>query len=399
MLNILNKNKTYLVAVSMGPDSMALLNMLERLNYKIIIAHVNYHHRKESDSEEKALKDYAYSHNLKLEIHHAHYQKGNFEAWARDERYAFFRKLVDKYHLEGCIVGHHLDDLLETYLFQIKRKSLVSYYGLKPISEIKGIKIFRPLLRFRKSELELYCKENCLPYFYDITNFDLSLSRNKIRHEIISKLDYYQIKALQEEVKIKNLELDKMYHKINHLLKDQISLKEFNLLSEEEKMRLLFKIANQVDESIILSNRRMHEIISYLEDYQGNKVIKLNEDVYFLKEYDCLKIVKKNMYNYCVTVDLPSVIENQFIRFDLKTNPQRFYIKDDSYPLTIMNVEKSDIIKIGNIHKNVSRILIDGKIPYLKRLYWPKIVDKNKNIIFVPRYSEDENGLFIVKDQ
>ena len=77
----------------------------------------------------------------------------------------------------------------------------------------------------------------------------------------------------------------------------------------------------------------------------------------------------------------------------------RAVIKKDSYPLIIRNVEKDRKIKIGSINKSVSRLLIDEKVPYLKRLYWPEIVNNKGEIIFVPRKSQDEKKLYIVKDK
>ena len=67
------------------------------------------------------------------------------------------------------------------------------------------------------------------------------------------------------------------------------------------------------------------------------------------------------------------------------------------FQLTIKIVDKNQKIKIVNIHKNINRLLIDEKIPYLKRLYWPRIVNNKNEIIFIPRKDFDEDNLFIVK--
>ena len=50
------------------------------------------------------------------------------------------------------------------------------------------------------------------------------------------------------------------------------------------------------------------------------------------------------------------------------------------------------------MYKKVNRLLIDAKIPYTKRLYWPEIVNNKGEVIFIPRTCEDENGLFVVKE-
>ena len=88
----LDKSKKYVVACSFGPDSMALLDMMIKENYDLVVAHVNYHKRKESDFEQSSLIEYCKKHGVhccvldKRDLKHA----GNFQEWARRFRYQFF---------------------------------------------------------------------------------------------------------------------------------------------------------------------------------------------------------------------------------------------------------------------------------------------------------------------
>ena len=109
-----NKDKLYLIALSGGPDSMALLNMLYQEKFSLIACFVNYHHRNNVDEEQEMVINYVKKLNYKLEIKDCFYQEkdGNFENWARIERYMFFKEMLNKYHAEGCFVGHHQDDLI-----------------------------------------------------------------------------------------------------------------------------------------------------------------------------------------------------------------------------------------------------------------------------------------------
>ena len=153
---------------------MALMDVLRKQKYCFEIAHVNYHHREEALSEQKMIEEYSLKYSLKLHIKHAYFEQGNFEDWAREERYTFFKEICEKERLDGCIVGHHQDDLLETYLLQLKR-GFVEYYGLKDVAIIKNINIYRPLLKYRKKDLEEYCINEKIPYSFDVTNNDCSL--------------------------------------------------------------------------------------------------------------------------------------------------------------------------------------------------------------------------------
>lgn len=131
-LNI-DKNKTYLLACSYGPDSMALLDKLIKEHFKIVVCHVNYHKRDISDFEEESLRKYCLDHNILIEILDTSSLKvvGNFQAWARDVRYEFFNTCYKKYDAAGLFVAHQQDDLIETYILQKNRNNYVNYFGIQ----------------------------------------------------------------------------------------------------------------------------------------------------------------------------------------------------------------------------------------------------------------------------
>lgn len=392
-----NKDKLYLIALSGGPDSMALLDMLYQEKYSLIVCFVNYHHRNNVEEEQEMVVNYVKKLNYKLEIKNCFYQEkdGNFENWARIERYIFFKEMVNKYHADGCFVGHHQDDLIETYLLQ-KQRGYVSYYGLKHINNIKDVKIIRPLLDYKKIDLLNYCKENKIPFSIDYTNDDINLKRNYLRKNIINNLNDNERKDILKKINLENQRINQINQKIDTFIDgNEINLDNINELNEEEFSRLIFKFVNNYIE-LELSINRLKEIKNQLKK-NGNVIIDLNDEYKLIKEYNKLSIINNLKYHYLIRVEKPTIIENEFIYFDLLTNPNKFYIKKDSYPLTITIVDKNKKIKIGKIHKNINRLLIDEKIPYLKRLYWPMIVNNKNEIIFIPRKDFDEDNLFIVK--
>ena len=148
----LNKDSKIVIGVSTGPDSMCLLNILlnlqEKLKFKIIVAHVNHKKRVESDEEEQFLEDYCFKKNLVFEkmILDNKY-KGNFEAYARKERYKFFEELMNKHQANILMTAHHGDDLVETILMRLTRGSnLKGYQGISLITKKNNYQIIRPLL-------------------------------------------------------------------------------------------------------------------------------------------------------------------------------------------------------------------------------------------------------------
>ncbi|CAH1755782.1 23655_t:CDS:2 [Entrophospora sp. SA101] len=131
---MLAKDKLWIAGISGGPDSMFLLDKLRQENYKIIVAHVNYKRRVDSDFDEELVKQYCQKFSLPLEVYQVPNSEynyvSNFQDKARRIRYNYFQKIADKYQTKYIVVAHHLDDHLETYLLQAQRKSLLEYWGL-----------------------------------------------------------------------------------------------------------------------------------------------------------------------------------------------------------------------------------------------------------------------------
>ena len=145
------ENKTWLAAVSGGPDSMAMLDMCIRQGMPLAAAHVNYHHRPEADAEEAYVKDFCLSHGIRLFVKNDPFiYEGNFEAAARKHRYDFFAEIVKENGYAGVLVAHQEDDLIETYIMQKEKNIVPEYYGLKEEMMYHGILIRRPLLSHTK---------------------------------------------------------------------------------------------------------------------------------------------------------------------------------------------------------------------------------------------------------
>ena len=130
----IKKNDVVLIAVSGGPDSMCLLDLMlkyrDKTNIKIIVSHVHHNVRKESDDELLFVKDYCAANNVIFESMKINeYSGSNFECEARNKRYDFFDKLALKYGAKYLLTAHHGDDLMETILMRIVRGSNLKGYS------------------------------------------------------------------------------------------------------------------------------------------------------------------------------------------------------------------------------------------------------------------------------
>lgn len=390
MLN-LDKEKYYLLACSFGPDSMALFDMLEKEDFHFSAALVNYHLREESDSEMNSFISYCKEH--KISYHIKDLKSGikgkNIEAECRKIRYEFFAELVNAFNYDAVLVAHNQDDLLETYLMQKKRQNLVNFYGIKEKIEINDVLIIRPLLNFTKQELLDYCDKNSVPYSIDKSNFDESYLRNKIRHNIVSKMDATQRAEMLRELSLKNEENEKIYRKLKQC--DLHDVKTLNSFSELELSIALNLLVKDIDKSLHVSLKQIKEIKKILLSGQGNIDIPIKKNTYFRLSYERLDCAKlgNNKISYEFIIEKPKELDCEYFYLNFLNDSENRNVHLSDYPLTIRNFRKGDKYQIKDYEVQVRRLFIDWKMPISLRERWPIIVNKDNKIIYIPRYQKD----------
>ncbi|MCE8162894.1 MAG: tRNA lysidine(34) synthetase TilS [Candidatus Moeniiplasma glomeromycotorum] len=303
---ILSLNKTYIVAVSGGPDSLFSLDNLRQSRYKIIVAHVNYHKRVESDREEILVKNYCQNYSLSCEVYSVQSSEynlvSNFQALARKIRYNFFQILARKYQTKYIIIAHHFDDCLETYLLQKQRRSLVDYWGISPKTKYQKYWVLRPFLSFTKSQIIHYLNQKKISYSTDSTNQLPICQRNIIRQKLNS-LGLTEKNNLAQEIKAKNQQLKKtksLVKKEKKRLIKQNNVLELNLqpqLAPEIYLRLIYEWVNSITNGLLQQSkkRRLNEIYKQLfESPKKKAVVNLGSKWQIIKSdgQASLKIIK-----------------------------------------------------------------------------------------------------------
>lgn len=187
--NLLNKRGKYLVALSGGADSVALLLVMKQLGYKIEAVHCNFHLRgEESDRDEIFCKRLC--EELDVDFHITHFDtyayaglhKVSMEMAARELRYDYFGKLRRDVGADGICVAHHRDDSVETVIINLIRGTGV--HGLTGISPRNGY-VIRPLLCVSHDEIVGFLAAVGQGYVVDSTNLVDDVVRNKVRLNII----------------------------------------------------------------------------------------------------------------------------------------------------------------------------------------------------------------------
>lgn len=177
------KDKKNLLAFSGGADSSVLFFLLLKHGVKFDIAIVNYHIRKQSEEEVRYAQELAKTHHLTCHIFDAPKIGQNFEAKAREIRYAFFEELIEKYRYENLLTAHHLGDRFEWMLMQFcKGAGCAEIAGMQEEQQRDSYTLVRPLLHLDKQELLSFLHAEEKLYFEDESNLDEDIKRNSFRH-------------------------------------------------------------------------------------------------------------------------------------------------------------------------------------------------------------------------
>ncbi|MBI3795676.1 MAG: tRNA lysidine(34) synthetase TilS [Deltaproteobacteria bacterium] len=181
------------VAVSGGPDSVALLSALVTLAAKrglcLTVLHVNHALRQEAEQEQHLVESLCRDWQIPcvVELLSPPPARSGIESWARTERYQFFQTARKCYRLDAVALAHTLDDQTETVLFRLLRGS--ARRGLAGIPPTREGWIIRPLLGCTRAEVMDYVTSEHLPFAIDASNADLHYTRNKIRHVLLPFLE------------------------------------------------------------------------------------------------------------------------------------------------------------------------------------------------------------------
>lgn len=273
-----------LLAVSGGPDSMYLLYKYRR--HKIVVAHVNYQVRDESDNDQKIVEKFCKKYAIPCEVLNVQTKaSGNFQTWARQIRYQFFEKIANKYHVKKLLTAHHKDDFLETALMQQRSGRTPKYFGIKAENNLFNLKIKRPLLhKLWKREIERFLSKHHIDYAIDISNQKLLYTRNKIRHEL-SKLPFSEKRKYYEWFIMSNKILVKKYKKIDLLFKKWQKTKFDTRFFEVQRFKheLVYEYIHKFFANIKLSNNKIESIIDFIISNHNNKFFKLNNCSFLIK--------------------------------------------------------------------------------------------------------------------
>lgn len=308
--NLLEKEDRLVIGVSGGPDSVALLFLLNSIKaeFKLTlhIGHLDHMLRCDSYKDRIFVENLASKLNLPLTCAQINLralaERGSLEEIARNARLGFLFRVAKKIKARKIALGHNLDDQAETVLMRILRGTgLYGLSGILPRREISGYQIIRPLIEVPRIEIELYLRRKKIRPCIDKTNLKDLYFRNKIRNNLIPMLKN------KYNANIKNI-LSNLAQTVSfdydYLIKAALpKMKEFNkrinlaklqrLHPALQRLILRLSIARIKGDTRCITFKHMRELEDLIFNRPINSIIDLPKSVSVVKKKNYLNFYRR----------------------------------------------------------------------------------------------------------
>ncbi|NGM85484.1 tRNA lysidine(34) synthetase TilS [Paenibacillus sp. 7124] len=421
------------VAVSGGPDSVALLHVLHeisvsRMPLTLICAHVNHGFRAESAEEAELVRSIAEGLGIPFELAELNIPSfmkesglGPQEA-AREKRYEFLLNTAKRRGARSIALAHHEDDQAETVLMRLLRGSgLSGLAGMRFKRTEKNVELIRPFLRINKAAILEMCRQRGYLYAEDPSNEQTKYTRNAVRLEVLPFLTRYNPqlgRSLTQLAEIAGAEDDFMEAAAagcfaGNVRQEQgkctLDRADFAALPSALQRRLIKLILNylsadtpEIDFPKVESVRR--GILQHMPTVWS---LDLGRGLTCMRQYNIIYFLSAPLdhqasYVYRVSSLQPRIELGEIGKAITMTLAQReneavprgeggnlsarFDYKELVFPLTIRSRLPGDTIKVLGLNgsKKVKDIYIDDKIPSTERSRIPLVCDGLGNIVWIP---------------
>ena len=403
-LNFINKNKLFskedavLLALSGGNDSLALFHLLNNAGYKFEIAHCNFKLRGEaSDADEAFVKTLC---GNKIVCHTTHFETENYaqshaisiQMAARELRYGWFESLRTERSLKYILTAHHLNDKLETLLFNIAKGSGPAGYRSIPL---KTGNVVRPLLFCSLESIEAFLDAKSYKWREDASNAETKYSRNKIRAKVIPALK--EINPGLESTALVNFKRLDQWYEIFQAQFDDFNSKKSELGFDIAYLKTLAGGQLLFEEYVKPFGFTFQQVEALFEGFRlGSRYLTASHHIYVGRTH--VQIEENNIEFEAVSINKCGeyTINNEVFTFEISQykptmnelrNTTKIYLDNDKlvWPLLIRKWEQGDTFKPFGMKgsKLVSDYLIDTKIEMSEKERTLVLIDQHRIVSLV----------------
>ena len=410
-----------LVAVSGGPDSVALLHLLWRFNArKIGVFHLNHGFRAAASKDAGFVQDYAEKLGIPAQIEAydiTSYLSSSGESkqqGARKIRYQLLRNFAEENGYHRIALGHHGDDQAETVLMRMLRGA--GLHGLGGIPPQRG-PFIRPLLNVYKKEILQYCHDFEIPYVVDESNYEPVYLRNKIRQELLPLLaEEYNPEIMAQLVQLSDLAREdelELHRRAEEIVRKQLKWrrgqvffprKVFAELSIAMQRRVLRALLQAYRGNLLQIG--FNHIESWRKMLSENSSFRLSLPQVWVSANVEYILVGDFLEEEWTAIELPLPGQIKAGHFTIKaeivarndvdistTKSEYFDLDALNLPLTVRPRQEGDrITPFGGMgSKKVKDLFIDMHIAVEQRDYLPLLCDQ-KDILWIPTVRRSSKG-------
>lgn len=348
--NLPLKNKTLVVATSAGPDSMALLDMLntikDKYHFRLIAAHLDHLLRPDSGQEIKIIEQYCRFRQIEVKNKqwslNLHPQTG-IEAAARNYRYTWLTKVMQENHGDYLLTAHHSDDLLENILLKFIRSGNPNEMNsLQAVGKMNNRTLLRPFLSSEKADLLAYDQKHQVPFIIDETNNENDVLRNRIRHNIVPLL-----KQENAQIKQSALRFSKQLNEMNSL----IELEFDQLQQPEDFLGVAYRI--EKESLCTLTATQKTAYWQYFIWHKWHTRVNENLGKFHLLDYQ--------KYFYLINNKLPDIYDKRAIKPGCE-----FAFGKRQFVISLEKLKKAELI--GEFNASATAVLSAGSISQGEKL-------------------------------
>ncbi|MCR6108837.1 tRNA lysidine(34) synthetase TilS [Bacillus sp. A301a_S52] len=429
-----------LVAVSGGPDSMALIHYLIELSHlkkvQLSVTHVEHGLRgEESKKDAELVASFCQKHMVPFYLYEADVKKKkqqqavSTQDAARLCRYEWFEHLMHKLGTTKLVTAHHGDDQIETMLMRQMRGSLSGRKGIPVKRMFAGGYIIRPLLAVEKDKLLEYCSTHNIPYRKDGSNDEDTYLRNRIRQQLLPFIKKENPKAhhvFQWQSEVLTDEEEWFQHETKQVVekvitfkgshKITVSLEAFGEVAKALQRRAIHLILNYLLISHQLQFDRSHieAIIDLIRKEHPSGEVHLPKNITVEKSYDSLvfskktPVLKEELWDQKKELVLPlpgkltwatgTICTDTIVgKIPLKNEPHDTFIDLNkvSLPFIIRTRRAGDRMSFlgGKGTKKLKDVFIEEKVAKGDRDLWPIVTDSHGTILWVPLLKRSNEGV------